>query len=140
MPVIRSNAFAVEFDGVRGQLCLSCWDTPASEELQEGLEKALLYAEKNRVKHWLFDFRAIGTLCEEQEAWLQANFFSRMMKTMGAGNFVATVLSSECYQELLEEAGKAGLRSYNSFIIIHTFCDPVQARDWLNRSVLEPVS
>lgn len=104
------------------------------EEFKEGLAKAMEFAEENKVKRWLLDCRKIGTLEEREEQWLQSFLFPKMMISLGEDNYVAVVLSDKCYDVLLKEAGKFGLKSYNSFIVINTFCDMQEAIAWLNNS------
>ncbi|MEJ8802018.1 hypothetical protein [Pontibacter sp. H249] len=138
MFVYSSDSFNVGYD--QKQLVLTCAKRLDFEEFKEGLVSALLFAENYNVKRWLFDVRNIGSLSEEEETWLQSYMFPQIMVTLGTKNYIAVVLSEKCYSALLLQAGKYGLRSYNSFIIMNTFSDTETALSWLKQEKLIAVN
>ncbi|WP_245539609.1 hypothetical protein [Pontibacter roseus] len=93
---------------------------------------ALEYARRHRVKQWLLDVRQIGELSEEEETWVQLQLFPQIMMYLGADNYIAVVLSERCYAQRVNESGLLGLKSYNSFIIMNTFCHLEDAVAWLD--------
>ncbi|PKV75762.1 hypothetical protein [Pontibacter ramchanderi] len=103
-----------------------------SEDFRGGLLKALERAREHQIKLWLFDLRNIGRLSDEEETWLQVQIFPQIMMYLGTGNHVALVVDERCYDDMIKESGLLGLKSYNSFIIINTFCDLQHAIDWLD--------
>ena len=140
MEVYSTLSVEVKFDEAGGRLHLVCSRNFNALEFRKSLLAALRFAEAHRVKQWLLDYTAIGTLDDAEENWLHTHLFPRIMMTMGTDNHVAVVLSETCYQALLNEAGLFGLQSYNSFIIINTFCDAERATAWLNGSALPHAS
>ncbi|MBX0332873.1 hypothetical protein K3G39_06455 [Pontibacter sp. HSC-14F20] len=103
-----------------------------TEDFRQGLLAALRFAREHQVKLWLFDLRNIGRLSEEEETWLQVQLFPQIMMHLGIGNHVALVVDERCYDDMVKESGLLGLQSYNSFIIMNTFCDLQNAIQWLN--------
>lgn len=140
MKVYSKSPLVVSFNEAQGRLQLACSGSFGSQDFRESLLAALQFAEEHHVKQWLLDYTAIGSLGEAEENWLHTHLFPRLMMTMGAGNYVAIVLSERCYQALLREAGLSGLQSYNSFIIINTFSNAHLAMDWLSRSAIPQAS
>lgn len=102
------------------------------EDFTKGLLTALEFARDHHIKLWLFDLQNIGRLSEEEETWLQSQLFPQIMMHLGTGNHVALVVDERCYDDMIKESGLLGLKSYNSFIIINTFCDLQVAIEWLN--------
>lgn len=140
MKVYSTKALEVVFDAAQGRLHLACSGRFNSEDFRDSLLAALQFAEEHHAKQWLMDYTAIGNLAETEQNWLHTHLFPRIMMTMGTGNYVAVVLSERCYQTLLSEAGLFGLQSYNSYIIINTFCDANLAIAWLNTSAIQNAS
>lgn len=140
MEVYNSGSLEVGFDVDQEWLYLKCLDQPHSNEFRDSLEKALGYAEEHQVKQWLLDFREIGSLNEDEDSWLQSYLFPKIMMRLGTGNYIGIVLSEKCYNALLSEAGKFGLKSYNSFIRINTFCVVQQAAKWLKKHTIHKAS
>ncbi|MFD2515497.1 hypothetical protein ACFSRY_16610 [Pontibacter locisalis] len=140
MKVYSSNFLEVDYHADHGWLCLRCFGKLESKEFRESLEKALEFAEENQVKQWLLDFREIGSLDENEDAWLQSYLFPKIMMRLGTSNYIAIVLSEKCYEVLLKEAGKFGLKSYNSFIIINTFYNLDEASRWLKKHRINKAS
>jgi hypothetical protein len=116
---------------VADRLELQCNRILAPEEFREGMLRALRFARENGIKQWLLDLRNIGRLSEEEETWVQVQLFPQIMMHLGAGNHVAVVMDERCYHDMVSESGLLGLKSYNSFIIINTFCDRQEAIHWL---------
>lgn len=104
-----------------------------TEDFRKGLLIALKFAKDHQIKLWLFDLRSIGRLSEEEETWLQVQLFPQIMMYLGTGNHVALVVDERCYNDMIQESGLLGLKSYNSFIIINTFCDLQHAIQWLDQ-------
>lgn len=115
------------------RLLLRCLHTLNSEEFRVGLLRALQYAREHQIKQWLLDLREIGELNEEEETWVQVQLFPQIMMHLGTANYVAFVVDESCYTHLVHESGLLGLKSYNSFIIINTFCDIESALAWLDK-------
>lgn len=134
--ICARKSFTVSCNTRENKLYLECLGEFQSEDFRTSLLEALVYAKNHQVKQWLLDFRKIGNLCDGEENWLQAQFFPKMMMMLGQNNFLAIVLSEQCYKKLLSEAGFNGLQSYNSFIIMNTFCEVESAMNWLNSSEL----
>ncbi|GGG01584.1 hypothetical protein [Pontibacter amylolyticus] len=103
-----------------------------SQDFRRGLLKALQFAKDHRIKLWLFDLRSIGKLSEDEETWLQVQIFPQIMMHLGTDNHVALVVDERCYDDMIKESGLLGLKSYNSFIIMNTFCDLQGAIEWLD--------
>ncbi|WP_439883178.1 hypothetical protein ACSX1A_08390 [Pontibacter sp. MBLB2868] len=131
MMLYSTNSLLVNYDAEKECLYLKRNANPRFDEFRQSMEHALLYAEKHHVKKWLFDFTANVSLNEQEEMWLQTSLFPKLMIGLGTANYIAFVLSEFNYQTLLEEAGQYGLKSYNSFIVINTFCQVEEASDWL---------
>jgi hypothetical protein len=131
MEVYKSDSCVVEHSNSR--LTLQCKKRMDSEEFRAGFMKALRYARDNDTKQWLLDLREIGKLSEEEETWVQVQLFPQIMMHLGTGNYLAVVVDERCYDDMLSESGLLGLRSYNSFIIINTFCQLTDAVAWLDR-------
>lgn len=112
-------------------LVLQCHGIMHTAEFRKGLLQALRFARENHVKKWLLDLRQIGKLREEEETWVQVQLFPQIMMHLGTGNHMAVVVDERCYHDMLDESGLMGLKSYNSFIIINTFCQLQEAFDWL---------
>lgn len=136
MMIYYSDSFEVKYDHQQGILMLSCSRRLQSEHFKEGVVRALRFAAASDVKRWLLDTREIGCLNEEEESWLQSCLFPQMMSSLGTDNYIAVVLSERCYKALLLKAGKVGLKSYNSFIILNTFYELKEARAWLKNETL----
>ena len=133
MLIYHSSSFDVRYDQEQGHLLLTCYSRLQSNEFREGLVSALTYAKESVAKRWLLNFQRIGCMSEEEETWLQCYLFPLIMSTLGTNNYMAVVLSEKCYEALLLEAGKYGLKSYNSFIIMNTFCNTADALAWLEK-------
>ncbi|NEM97833.1 hypothetical protein [Pontibacter burrus] len=116
-----------------------CTKAPDLESFKEGLLKALEYIREQPVYTWLLDLRAIEGLGEREETWVQVQFFPQLMM-LGHEHYFAIVVSESCYQDLLQDVGIYGLKSYNSFIIINTFCHVADAELWLRNQRLSEVS
>jgi hypothetical protein len=140
MNVHKSELIIVDLDEDNARLSLKCLGDVLFEEFKDCLEKALYYADKHHIKQWLLDFTAIGNLDEEHDAWLQTYLYPKIMMQLGSSNYVAIVLSDKCYGTLYAEAGMSGLKSYNSYIIINTFCEMNLAIDWLNKHHINKAS
>ncbi|MDX5418615.1 MAG: hypothetical protein LPK14_04500 [Hymenobacteraceae bacterium] len=140
MKVHSTGSMEVEVNQAQERLYIQCLSELKSDDFRKCLLVALDYAEEHHVKQWLLDLREVGALDEEEETWLQLHLFPKIMMTLGTDNYVAIVLSEKCYQVLLNEAGKFGLQSYNSFIIINTFCEVAEALDWLDSNTVNKAS
>ncbi|RAU81936.1 hypothetical protein [Pontibacter arcticus] len=103
-----------------------------TDDFKRSLLQALECAKANHIKEWLLDFKAIGKLEEEEEAWIYSTFFPQLMIQLGSDNFMAMLLSESCYQHLLAEVGKLGLMSCNTFIKFNNFCEEQEALAWLD--------
>lgn len=132
MRLYKASSLVIDCDEALKKLYMTCLSTLVSSEFREGLMAALECAEKHHIKLWLLDLREIGELDEKEEEWLHRYFFPSIMAKLGTGNYVAMVLSEKCYDMLLHEAGKYGLRSYNEVIIMKNFFDLEEADSWLN--------
>ncbi|EJF11531.1 MULTISPECIES: hypothetical protein [Pontibacter] len=130
MELFKSDTCTVDY--VEDRLMVQYNRTMQAEEFREGLLEAFRFAMKHHVKQWLFDLRNIGKLSEEEETWLQVQLFPQIMMHLGTGNHVALVVDENCYHDMIKESGLLGLKSYNSFIIINTFCDIQDAINWLD--------
>ncbi len=117
---------------VADRLELQCNRLLIPKEFREGMLCALRFAREHGVKQWLLDLRHIGRLSEEEETWVQVQLFPQIMMHLGTGNHVAVVMDERCYKDMVSESGLLGLKSYNSFIIINTFCDRQEAIHWLD--------
>jgi len=53
--------------------------------------------------------------------------------TLGKESYLAILISKSCYKRLLNESGRQGLTSYNSFVIQHNFYNPEKADTWLTK-------
>ena len=137
MLIYNSDSVKVKYDEVQDVLFLNCLKSFSPEEFKSGMERALQHAYKHTIKRWILNVNNIGVLNEEAEKWLQLNLFPKIMSRLGADNFMAVVLSEHRYKALLSEAGLIGLKSYNSFIRLNTFCKEDDALLWLGT---EPVS
>lgn len=133
MNIYNSDSLLIRYEADQNCVKLQAIKTIVFEEFKEGLEAALVFAGKHNIKYWLLDCSKIGTLEEEEELWLQSYLFPKMMITLGEDNYIAVVLSDKCYNNLLNEAGKYGLKSYNTFIVINTFCEMPEAIAWLEK-------
>jgi hypothetical protein len=131
MEVYKTDSLEVNYN-LQERLFLHCHAIHNSNEFREGLLVALDFARKNQIKQWLLDFREIGELSENEETWIQVQLFPQIMMSLGTDNYMAIVVSENCYQYLLGEAGLLGLKSYNSFIIINYFSDLNEASAWLD--------
>ncbi|NDK55463.1 hypothetical protein [Pontibacter fetidus] len=138
MVLFKSRNFTVDLPDGRQWVCVSCNALPDFKEFKEGLMNALDYVRTGRLNFWLFDLRAIDELKEEEETWLQVQFFPQLMM-LGRENYIALVVSEACYERMLQEVGAYGLKSYNSFIIIDTFCHVPEAEAWLRFHQSNPV-
>ncbi|MCC9136005.1 hypothetical protein ACFSKU_16160 [Pontibacter silvestris] len=134
--ICARKSFSVSSEAHENRLYLECFAELQSEEFRKSLLEALQFAKENHIKQWVLDFKKIGKLSEEEETWLHAELFPKMMMMLGSDNFVAIVLSEQCYKHLLSEAGFYGLQSYNSFIIMNTFYEVENAISWLDSSSL----
>ena len=130
MELYRSEALVVSLPESKEWICVECIKEPGNRDFKAGLMKALAYVKEHRVNLWLLDFREIGELGEEEETWAQVQFFPQLMM-LGHENYFAVLVSEGCYNRMLQETGAYGLKSYNSFIIIDTFCYKKEAEDWL---------
>lgn len=130
MEVCKSNTCAVACE--RGRLVLKCGHGMQSSDFRECLMKALRYAREHAIKQWLFDVRQIGKLSEDEETWVQAQLFPQIMMYLGTDNYVAVVVDEQCYNDMVNDAGPLGLKSYNTFVIINTFCRVEEAQAWLD--------
>lgn len=130
MVLYRSETLEVTLPDSREWVEIRCFSEPGLNSFQAGLLEALAYVKQHPVNSWLLDFRAIDTLGETEETWVQVQFFPQLMM-LGYEHYIAVVVSEGCYQRMLGEVGAYGLKSYNSFIIINTFCHIPEATDWL---------
>lgn len=132
MKLYQSDTLVVE--STCDRLVLRCNGRMKSDQFREGLMKALRFAREHHLKQWLLDFREIGKLNEEEEAWVQVQLFPQIMMHLGMDNHVAVVVDENCYHDMVSESGLLGLQSYNSFIIINTFCQLPEAIAWLDNT------
>ena len=139
MMLYSAKAFTVNLPEGKSWICVECKEKPNKESFKAGLLKALEYLKANPLNSWLLDFRHIDWLGEEEETWLQVQFFPQLMM-LGHENYFAVVVSEACYGKLLNEVGAYGLKSYNSFIIINTFCHISEAEDWLRSHQQGPLA
>lgn len=136
MLIYSSESFLVKYNQLQDTLMLDCLKTLHLNEFKEGMDEALLFATGNQVKRWVLNVKNIGNLEEEQESWLQYHLYPQLMSSLGADNFIAVVLSDQCYEALLVEAGRLGLKSYNTFIKLNTFHAEEDALQWLSSESL----
>jgi len=139
MMLYNTKAFTVDLPVDKPWICVECKKKPGHEDFKAGLLKALEYLKSNTLNSWLFDFREIEELGEEEETWLQVQFFPQLMM-LGHENYFAVVVSENCYSKMLNEVGAYGLKSYNSFIIINTFCHISEAENWLRSHQQSPLA
>lgn len=132
MLVFNSNSFVVKYEKKKDQLSLRCLNQLQSNDFKGGLIGALAYAQKHEVKYWFLDLSEVSCLNEEEITFVSDCLVPQIMISLGTANFVAVLLSDERYQFLLEKVGRAGLKSFNSFIVLSVFCDKMEARTWLN--------
>lgn len=128
--MFKSDNCEVEF--VADRLELRYDQHKQAEDFTKGPLAALAFAKEHHIKLWLFDLRQIGRFSENEETWLQSQLFPQIMMHLGTGNHVALVVDERCYDDMIKESGLLGLKSYNSFIIINTFCDLQVAVEWLD--------
>lgn len=133
MMVSKNNTSEVSFDASHVRLQVNCGRSFNSADFRNSLLGALSFAQEHYVKHWLLDLREIGELNEEDETWVYAQLFPKIMIMLGEENYLAILISKPCYMRLLKESGRQGLTSCNSFIILHNFYKPEKADAWLNR-------
>lgn len=130
MQLFQAKPISVKLSGDNQRIEVACANVPEFDVFREAFLKALDYRKTHSIKHWLLDFRKIDELREDEETWLQVQFFPQLMM-LGEENYFAMVVSEECYDRMLRESGTNGLRSYNSFIIINTFNNLEEAENWL---------
>jgi len=133
--VYGTDSIEAVYDEANGINFINCHSSFNSNDFREGLMAAYRFAMEHEVKQWLLDLREIGELNEEDNAWIQLQLFPMMMMTLGSSNYMAVVCSRVCYKNLLQAVGKLGLKTYNSFIIMNTFCETEKAVDWLNKQL-----
>jgi hypothetical protein len=131
MLIYQSDIIQVHYQEARKQIELTCTGNINSRELKVCYRKALQFAEKNKVKHWLFDFSGHYQLTEEDQQWLDTCFFPNLMIALGPDNYIGMVVPKPTYKKMIEEAGQIGLQTYNSFIKLNTFTSSPKAARWL---------
>lgn len=130
MQLFKAKPISVQLSEDNQRIVVACAYVPDFKVFREAFLKALEFRKTHSIKHWLLDFRKIDELREDEETWLQVQFFPQLMM-LGEENYFAMVVSEKCYERMLRESGAYGLRSYNSFIIINTFCSLDAAENWL---------
>jgi hypothetical protein len=136
MTVYNSETLEVVFDVVLKRLFIKCHHNLNSAEFREGHLLALQFAKEHQIKQWQMNYSAIGELSDEDDTWVQTIFFPQLMILLGTNNYIAVILSDKCYYRLFDEVGKYGLKSYNSYIILNTFCDTEAADKWLTKHAI----
>lgn len=131
MTVHRNDSLHIKLLPEARQIWIECLQTLNPDTFKDGLEKALALSEKNNVRQWLIDARKIGELSEEEESWVQVNFFPKLMNA-NSTCYIAMVVDNKCYDRMLLESGWFGLKSYNTFIKVNTFYNTQDAGSWLN--------
>ena len=120
MMLYSSETLVVEVPADKDWVCVVCTAACNYSSFKAGMLEALAYVKQHGIDSWLLDFRCIDHLGEEEETWLQVQLFPQLIM-LGHEHYFAVVVSEKCYNNLLQEVGAYGLRSYNSFIIINTF-------------------
>jgi len=131
MLIYQSDILQVRYREASKQLELTCTGNVNSQELKSCYRKALKFAEKHKVKHWLFDFSGHYQLTEEHQTWLDTCFFPSLMIALGPDNYIGMVVPKLTYKKMLQEAGHIGMQTYNSFIKLNTFSSSPKANRWL---------
>ncbi len=131
MLIYQSDIIRVHYQEAKKQIELTCTGNINSKDLKTCYRKALSFAKKNKVKHWLFDFSGHYQLSEEDQKWLDTSFFPNLMIALGPDNYIGMVVPKLTYKRMLEESGFVGLQTYNSFIKMNTFCSSPKATRWL---------
>ena len=131
MVIYHSKILSVQYVSARKLLQLTCTGTVSSRDLKSCYRRALVFAKRNQVKHWLFDFSRNYELSESDCKWLDTCFFPSLMMAFGTENFIGMVVPKLFYRQLFQEVGQSGMQTYNSFIKLNTFCSNPKATRWL---------
>lgn len=141
MKVLSTATMEVTSDTERGRVTLKFTARVQDKDLfRENFLNVLEFAAQSHIKQWVLNFTASGCLHEAEERWLQVDFFPRLMMALGTGNYVAYVLPEACYHKLLNEVGTSGMHSYNSLVIMNTFCTISSAEAWLDNEQFSQAS
>lgn len=128
MEIFTSSSIHVEYQTNVNIMQMRWRKALMPKELTEGYQVALEFARLNQIDRWLLDLSQMAM--GKEETWLNPAFFINLM-LLGRHHYIGLVLSENHYKELLQAGGKEGLRSYNSFLKISTFCSAGKALDWL---------
>ena len=129
--IYHSDLLAVQYSDTFKQIMLNCSGNITSRDLKNCYRKALVFAKKKKVKHWLFDFSKNYQLSENDHKWLDTCFFPNLMIALGPDNYIGMVIPKVNYRRLYLEVGLSGMQTYNSFIKLKTFCSGSKATRWL---------
>lgn len=131
MVIYHSQILSVSYVPDNNLLHLTCTGSVTSRDLKSCYRRALVFAKRNQVKHWLFDFSRHYNLSENDNKWLGTSFFPNLMIALGPENYIGMVVPKLTYRKMYQEVGQAGMRTYNNFIIMNTFCSSPKATRWL---------
>src|SRR5687768_2307472 len=129
--IYKTDILAVQYSEAERQILLTCTGNISSKDLKNCYRKALVFAKKNKVKHWLFDFSRNYQLSEKDQVWLDTCFFPNLMISLGPDNYIGMVIPKQKFRKLYQEVGFIGMQTYNSFIKLKTFCSSPKATRWL---------
>lgn len=139
MTVYTTKSLIITLHPSTKQIWVECLENLDAEGFRQGLLNALDQAKSHNIKKWLIDARKIGELSEAEESWVQTVFFPQVMDS-DSTCYMAMLISTNCYDRMLQENGWFGLKSYNTFIRINTFYNLKDAENWLDSHTTDPES
>lgn len=132
MVIYTTPSVDVEFSMDDGVLFIKWKQKPETREFIEAYTKILNYV-KDSYRTTLFctDLSRIGSLKNEQEAWLNSEYYQLVYNNLQADIFVAVVFSEDHFKAIITNYKATETQPQHSFIRFNYFTELNEACHWL---------
>lgn len=131
--VIYTTPFVdVEFVADVEFLLIKWKDKPDTQEFINTYSRILLYAMgKYNTNLFCTDLTKIGSLKNEQESWLNMEYYQQVYRGLDADIYAAVVFSEDHFKAMITNYRATETESLHSFIHFNYFTELKEASDWL---------
>lgn len=132
MVIYTTPCVDVEFVADVEFLLIKWKKKPETHEFIETYSRILLYAQENyRTTLFCTDLTLIGSLKNEQEVWLNSEYYQQVYNGLKTDFYAAVVFSEEHFKAMITNYKATETESIHSFIYFNYFTELKEASYWL---------
>jgi hypothetical protein len=133
MVISETSYVCLDFSSQPEVLSIQWKVKPDMEQFKNGYWQALQFVKGHRkIRYYSTDISRIGPFDQEQEMWLNWEFYPQVLDCIQADIYAAVIFSEGHFQALVNHYVAPNLLPIHQFIHFNYFTSSAEANDWLH--------